>query len=115
MDFEAGKRVVCLKNISCSEEIIQGTQPDYPFFPSVYIIEAMAQTCGLLMPGDKSGGGVLSMISDAKFHRTVKPGDQLIITSSLFHAFRPLFVFEVKAQVNDFVVAEAEITLALTE
>lgn len=115
LEFEAGKRAVCLKNISCNEAIIKGTHPDRPFFPTVYIIEAMAQTCGLLMPDEKSGGGVLSMIRDAKLHGIVTPGDQLIITSTLFHAFSPLFVFEVRAGVNDLLVADAEITLAATE
>ena len=114
VEFEAGKRAVCIKNVSCNEDVFQGYYPDNPFFPAGYIIEAMAQTSGLLISNDKSGGAFLSMIKDARFHRIVKPGEQLVITSSLFHKLNPFFVFEVKATVNDCFVAEAEITLALT-
>ncbi len=115
VEFEAGKRVVCIKNVSSSEEVLKGNNPQNPSFPSVYIVEAMAQASGLLMNSEQSGGGFLSMINDAKFHKTVIPGDQLKITSTLFHAFSPLFVFEVKASVNNDLVAEAEITLTLNE
>lgn len=115
VEFEVGKRVVCIKNVSCNEDVLHGRSSDNPLFPAVYIIEAMAQTSGLLMAEEKPGGGFLTMIKDAEFHRIVKPGDQLIITSSLFHKLSPLFVFEASAAVNDHLVAKAEITLALAE
>ncbi len=112
IDFDPGKKVVCVKNVTCSEEVLTGHNP-HNYFPSVYIIEAMAQTSGLLMNSEKGGGGFLSMINDAKFYSKVSPGDQLIVTSALFHSFSPLFVFEVKVSVNNNLVAEAEITLTL--
>jgi beta-hydroxyacyl-ACP dehydratase FabZ len=115
MEFEAGKSIVCIKNVSCNEDVLQGYHPENNIFPPVYIIEAMAQSSGLLMAGEKVEGGFLTMIRDAKFHRTVNPGDSIIITSSLFHKMSPLHVFEAKATVNDHLAAEAEITLTLTE
>ncbi len=115
VEFEAGKRVVCVKNVSCNEDVLQGYHPEKNIFPSVYIIEAMAQSSGLLMAGEKAEGGFLTMIRDAKFHRSVQPGDRLMITSLLFHKMNPLYVFEVTATVNDHLAAEAEITLALAE
>ena len=114
VEFKAGKRVVCIKNVSCNEDVFQCHSPDDPFFPAVYIIEAMAQTSGLLMGNEKSGG-VLSLIKEAKFHRIVRPGEQLMITSSLFFSMSPLFVFEARVTVDGCPVAEAEITLALQE
>ena len=115
VEFEAGKRIVCIKNVSCNEDVLRGYNPDNNIFPPVYIIEAMAQSSGLLMADEKAEGGFLTMIRDAKFHRTVQPGDRLMITSSLFHKISPLYVFEAKATVNDHLAAEAEITLAFTE
>ncbi len=115
VEFKAGKSIVCIKNVSCNEDVLQGYHPENNNFPSVYIIEAMAQSSGLLMAGEKAEGGFLTMIRDAKFHMTVQPGDQLMITSSLFHNMSPLYVFEVKATVNEQLAAEAEITLALAE
>lgn len=113
--FEAGKRVVCIKNVSCNEDVFQGCLPDKLFFPSVLIIEAMAQTSGLLMAGERKGGGVLSLVKDAKFHRIVRPGEQLRIQSALSFKMSPLFMFEAGASVDGELVAEAEITLALIE
>jgi 3-hydroxyacyl-[acyl-carrier-protein] dehydratase len=114
VEIDAGKRVICLKNISCDEDMLQGYSPHDPVFPPVYIVEAMAQASGLLLNDERSGGAFLSMMKDVAFHKEVRPGDRLMITSSLFHAFSPLFVFRVKAHVEDKLVAEAEITLALT-
>lgn len=115
VEFDAGKRVVCLKNISCNEDMFQGCPPDNALFPSVYIVEAMAQTSGLLLDNRRSGGAFLSMMKDVLFHKAVRPGDCLMITSSLFHALSPLFMFQVTVRVEDELVAEAEITLALME
>jgi 3-hydroxyacyl-[acyl-carrier-protein] dehydratase len=115
VEIDAGKRVVCLKNVSCDEDMFKGHRPHDPIFPPVYIVEAMAQTSGLLLDSERSGGAFLSMMKDVKFHKAVRPGDQLFITSSLLHSLSPLFMFQVKARVADDLVAEAEITLALTE
>ena len=115
VEIDAGKRVVCLKNVSCDENMFKGYSPHDPIFPAVYIIEAMAQASGLLLDNERSGGAFLSMMKDVTFHKAVRPGDRLMITSSLFHAFSPLFVFQVSASVEGNLVAEAEITLALTK
>lgn len=113
-EIEEGKRAICIKNISCNEEVFHGHFPGNPVFPSAYIIEAMAQTSGLLTGGKEPRNAYLSMIKNARFHKHARPGDRLFITSSLFLEFPPLFVFEVKAEVNGEVIAEAEITLAFT-
>lgn len=113
LEIEQGKRVACVKNVSYNDEVFHGRSADDPVFPEVYIIEAMAQTSGLLLDGKGSRGAYLSMIRDMRFHTQVKSGDRLVIVSSLFHGLPPLFVFEVKALVGDDVAAQGEITLAL--
>jgi len=115
IEVDAGKRVVCVKNVSSDENVFQGSSPHDPVFPPAYIIEAMAQASGLLLDREGPTAAFLSMIKDVTFHKAVRPGDRLMITSSLFHAFSPLFVFQVTASVEDDMVAEAEITLALAE
>ena len=114
VEMEEERQVVCLKNVSCDEDIVKGYCPDDPIFPPVYIVEAMAQASGLLLNNKRSHGAFLSMIKDVTFHNAVRPGDRLMITSFLFHSFSPLFVFKVSASVEGNLVAEAEITLALT-
>lgn len=113
LEFIEGKRAVCQKNITVNDVLLQGHCGDNHIFPAVFILEAMAQTSGLLIRGEGTEGTYLSMIRDAGFNRPVIPGDELVITSSIFYKLPPLYVFEVKASVRDEIVSEAEITLAL--
>ncbi|MGR3309462.1 MAG: 3-hydroxyacyl-ACP dehydratase FabZ [Candidatus Brocadiales bacterium] len=121
VQLEQGKRSVCLKNVSINEGFFQGHFKGNPVMPGVLIIEAMAQTSGLIIGSEETSlpsnevKGLFSLgsIKYAKFKKPVVPGDQLIITSSLVHKLPPLYVFEVVASVEGEIVSEAEITLAL--
>lgn len=83
LEFEAGKRVVALKNVTINEEFFQGHFPGYPIMPGVLVVEAMAQAGGMLMtaamPDRDKKLVVFSGIERAKFRRPVTPGDQLRI------------------------------------
>src|SRR5262245_57027890 len=81
IEFEAGKRIVGIKNVTINEPFFQGHYPGHPVMPGVLLIESMAQVGGLLMMGaienieDKV---VYFMTLDGvKFRRPVTPGDQL--------------------------------------
>jgi beta-hydroxyacyl-ACP dehydratase FabZ len=114
IEREAGKRIVCLKNVTFNEEFFQGHFRDNPVMPGALIIEAMAQASGLIMGSEQQGAAaLLSRVNDARFKMPVRPGDQLVINSEVIQKFPPLHVFKVTAQVQDVIVAEAEITLAL--
>jgi len=81
IDLVPGKRVVALKNVTFNEPFFQGHFPDHPIMPGVLILEAMAQAGGVLLlnavdePETKLPFFV--SIDNAKFRRTVTPGDQL--------------------------------------
>ena len=49
IDCEPGKRIVGIKNVTINEPFFQGHFPGHPIMPGVLIIEAMAQTGGMLM------------------------------------------------------------------
>ncbi len=81
IEVEPERRIVGIKNVTINEPFFQGHFPGYPIMPGVLIVEAMAQTGGLLLmdrfedPGSKV---VLFMAIDGvKFRRPVRPGDQL--------------------------------------
>ncbi|KKO18985.1 MAG: 3-hydroxyacyl-[acyl-carrier-protein] dehydratase FabZ [Candidatus Brocadia sp.] len=114
LDLDEGKRIVCLKNVTINEEFFQGHFKDNPVMPGSLIIEAMAQTSGLMIVKEKSSMAYLGKIKDAKFRKMVVPGDQLIITSSLIDKFPPFYTFEVIASVGSEIVSEAEIILSLS-
>ncbi len=92
-------------------------QPDKPVMPGVLILEAMAQTAGLL--GFESAGGkpkdmicYLVGIDKAKFKRPVVPGDQLMIEAHFLKHKHNLWLYECQASIDGKFVARAEIRYA---
>lgn len=81
LEFERGKRLVAIKNVTINEPFFQGHFPGYPLMPGVLIVEAMAQAGAILMlsdmPDRHSKLAVFTGIENAKFRRPVTPGDQL--------------------------------------
>jgi 3-hydroxyacyl-[acyl-carrier-protein] dehydratase len=83
LEMERFKRIVGVKNVSINEHFFQGHFPGKPILPGVLIIEAMAQTGGLLLlleiPDRENKLLYFVAVDDARFRRPVVPGDQLRI------------------------------------
>ncbi len=83
VEFERGKRLVAIKNVTINEPFFQGHFPDFPIMPGVLVIEAMAQAGAIIMMGEMPDRdkklAVFTGIDKAKFRRPVTPGDQLRI------------------------------------
>jgi UDP-3-O-[3-hydroxymyristoyl] glucosamine N-acyltransferase len=81
LEYEPGKRLVAIKNVTINEPFFAGHFPGKPVMPGVLLIEAMAQAGALMLLQlvEERGGKLLYLtgISDAKFRRPVVPGDQL--------------------------------------
>jgi 3-hydroxyacyl-[acyl-carrier-protein] dehydratase len=75
------KRIVAIKNVSMNEGHFQGHFPAYPIMPGVLIVEALAQAGGVLLmyeiPDRESKLLFFTGIEEAKFRRSVVPGDQV--------------------------------------
>ena len=118
-----GESILGVKNISVNEEIFQGHFPGHPVFPGVLIIEALAQTAGILVGKtlesqdiDVSSNVVYFMsIENAKFRKPVVPGDTLMLQVSKKQSRARVWKFEGKALVGDQVVAEAVFTAMMVE
>src|SRR5712672_4289924 len=79
----SAERIVGIKNVTANEPFFGGPFPDFPVMPGVLIVEAMAQTAGVLVlksVEDRHTKLVLLVsIEEAKFRRPVLPGHQLRI------------------------------------
>src|SRR5579863_9381082 len=77
------ERIVGIKNVTVNEPFFTGHFPDFPVMPGVLIIEAMAQTAGVLVlksiPERDSKLVLLVSVDAARFSKPVVPGDQLRI------------------------------------
>jgi len=88
--FESGQRAVSLKNVTMAEEHLHDHIPGFPVMPECLMIEAMAQTAGILVgeAGKFKEKVVLAKINKAQFYDFVRPGDTLHLHANL-DAFAP--------------------------
>ena len=111
IDYEEGKRIVCLKNVTINEDFFQGHFSDNPVMPWCLIMEAMAQTSGLLLSGECSTAFIAGM-NNFKIYKQVVPGDSIYITAVKRGVIGPVHRFKVNADVDGSTAVEGEILLA---
>jgi 3-hydroxyacyl-[acyl-carrier-protein] dehydratase len=116
VELELSKRIVGIKNVTFNEPFFTGHFPEKPIMPGVLILEAMAQTGGVLafksFP-NMEGSVFFTGIDDARFRKPVIPGDQLKLVVEVVRHRREIWVFDGKALVDDDIVAEARIMAML--
>lgn len=118
IDMEKLKRAVGIKNVTMNEYFFQGHFPGRPVMPGVLIIEAMAQVGGVLMLSSEENKGKLAYFmaaNNAKFRRTVVPGDQLVIEVVAGKVRSKTGTVYAKAFVDEKLAAEAELMFALVD
>ena len=105
------------KNLTINEAFFQGHFPQTPLMPGVLILEAMAQTGGILVhvEGSQNRVAVLLGVKEAKFRKPVKPGDVLILKAKLLHLSSKGGRVAAQAFVENVLVAEAEMAFALVD
>jgi beta-hydroxyacyl-ACP dehydratase FabZ len=114
------ERVVAIKNVTFNEPFFQGHFPAMPVMPGVLIVEAMAQTGGVLYltsrPPDTAGYIFYFMGMDrVRFRKPVVPGDRLVIEATLLKARKNVTKMAAEASVDGKRVAEAELMATLGE
>ncbi len=119
VDVEPGKIVQALKNVTINEPFFQGHFPDQPVMPGVLIMEAMAQAGGFLVlnsiPNPETKLMYFTAINDAKFRKTIVPGDQVIFDVELLKFRLNTCKIRGKARVDGKVVAEAEMMASVVD
>jgi 3-hydroxyacyl-[acyl-carrier-protein] dehydratase len=118
-EIERLKRIVGIKNVSINEAHFQGHFPGQPVMPGVLIIEAMAQTGGLLLlleiPEREKKLLYFVAIDGARFRRPVVPGEQLKIEVKVITWRGDFCKLDGKATVNGQLAAEATLMCKMVD
>ncbi|MCR5298172.1 MAG: bifunctional UDP-3-O-[3-hydroxymyristoyl] N-acetylglucosamine deacetylase/3-hydroxyacyl-ACP dehydratase [Paludibacteraceae bacterium] len=107
--------VVGLKNVTANESFFLGHFPDEPVMPGVLIIEAMAQTGGILALSNVDDPTTYSTyftkMSEVRFRNKVVPGDTLIFSLQLLEPIkRGMVHMRCTAFVGEKIVTEADLS-----
>ena len=121
LELVPNERVVAIKNVTMNEPHFPGHCPHHPVMPGVLMIEALAQTAGLLA-FSSSGKEITENsviyfvgIDGARFKRPVVPGDQLRMEASILRHTRGIWKFAARATVDGTLACEAELMCTLKE
>lgn len=119
-NIEHGKSALGLKNVSINESFFMGHFPGRPVMPGVLIVEALAQTAGVLVCESKPEATqeklvFFTSISDVKFKRTVVPGDQVELHVVIERNKMNMWKFSGVAKVDGQVAAEAKFSAMIVD
>ena len=123
LEMEMGKRVVGIKNVTINEPFFQGHFPGHPIMPGVLLLEAMAQTGGVLAMRSAEAAGIdiktkviyFMTIDKVKFRKPVVPGDQVRFELDLIKSRANIRGYKAQALVDGAVVAEAELMAMIVD
>lgn len=119
IEYEAGKRIVGIKNVTINEPFFQGHYPGHPVMPGVLIVEAMAQVGGLLMMDtvENIEEKVVYFMSldNVKFRRPVTPGDQIRFELEVVQMKKHTCRLKGSGYVDGQLVAEAEMMARIVD
>ncbi len=119
--YEKGVWIKTIKNVTFNEPFFMGHFPNRSVMPGVLVVEAMAQSGGILAflsmdeeEYKKSAGGKRMVyfvgIDKAKFKKPVIPGDQIVMEIKILKHKLDVWKMEGKAFVDEKLVAEAVMT-----
>jgi 3-hydroxyacyl-[acyl-carrier-protein] dehydratase len=118
--YVANASLVGIKCVTINEPFFAGHFPGAPVMPGVLIVEAMAQTGGLLMSkswnSDPKGKIILFMsVDNCRFRLPVRPGDVLRLDVKVMRARANVVKFAGRALVGERLAAEADFAAMLVD
>ena len=111
--------ITAIKNVTINEEFFMGHFPNYPVMPGVLIIEALAQTAGILSfksmnkTADDDTLYFFVGIDNCRFKKPVVPGDVLSLNVSIEKVRGGVWKYNAIATVEENTCAQADLMCAL--
>jgi len=119
IELEPHKKITAIKNVTINEPFFSGHFPSAPIMPGVLIMEALAQTAGILCLKsyeiDTCKKVYLMSMDKIKFRRPVIPGDQLQLDVHVIHVLKRNWKFKGEAYVDEKRAAEGEFLATVLE
>lgn len=118
VSIDLGESIHAYKNLSINEPYFDGHFPDEPVFPGVLLVEAMAQTAGILgfktMDKTPADGSIYYLVGvdGLRFKRPCVPGDRVDLFASIVSERRGVWKFDVRSEVDGALCASASILCA---
>jgi beta-hydroxyacyl-ACP dehydratase FabZ len=111
IEIECGRKGIGIKNVTINDGFFQGHFPSKPVMPGVLIVEAMAQTTGVIVltSGVRPNEIPIFMaLDEVKFRKVVIPGDQLIMEIEVIRDQERYVKVKSIGKVNEEIVVEAK-------
>ena len=118
IEIEQGKKAIGIKNVTANDTFFQGHFPTRPIMPGVLMVEAMAQTGGVVVLTNKDHHGKVAFFMAAdqvKFRKVVVPGDQLMMEVEVVKDKSRITQVRAVAKVQGEIVAEADMIFSFTD
>ena len=116
--IEPGKQGISERYFSENEYFFQGHFPNNPIVPGVIIVEAMAQTAGIVVSyefKDEKDKSVLFMsVNKAKFRKPVLPNDEVEFEVKILNKVRDVYKFYGICSKNNIKLSESEFSAMIT-
>jgi len=117
LECRPGESIRALKNVTVNEPFFTGHFPERPVMPGVMVLEALAQTAGILtyatlgkVPNENTRF-YFAGIDGCRFRRPVEPGDQLILTAQVARNMKGIWKLTTVAYVGEAEAVSAEMML----
>lgn len=117
LECTRGETIKAIKNITVNEPQFTGHFPERPVMPGVLMIEALAQTAGILtyatlqkVPNENTRFYFVGL-DKVRFRRPVTPGDQLILTAKVERNMKGIWKLSTVAYVGEEEAVSAEMML----
>ena len=118
IEIECGKKGIGIKNVTVNENFFKGHFPQRPIMPGVLMVEAMAQTAGVVILTNELHRGKVAFFMAAdnvKFRKVVTPGDQLVMEAEVTRDGSRIAQIHAVSKVNGEIVAEADMVFSFTD